>query len=105
MAREALALGQGGIARLHEVTGMSHSMTLKSIRELQQGIPLEPTTRIRRPGGGRRRLEKADPRFAQALERLMEENTVGDPMRLLRWTTKDRAYCGGVDPAGASGQR
>ena len=91
VAREALARGRGGLKRLHEVTGMSRPTILKGIRELQQGTPLEPTTRIRRPGGGRRRLEAADPRFARALERLMEENTAGDPMSLLRWTNKSTA--------------
>ena len=36
-------------------------------------------------------MEAADPRFARALERLMEENTAGDPMSLLRWTNKSTA--------------
>ena len=91
VAREALARGRGGLKRLHEVTGMSRPTILKGMRELRQGTPLESTTRIRRPGGGRRRLEAADPRFARALERLMEENTAGDPMSLLRWTNKSTA--------------
>ncbi len=91
VAREALAQGRGGLKRLHEWTGMSRPTILKGMRELRQGTPLEPTTRIRRPGGGRRRLEAADPRFARALERLMEENTAGDPMSLLRWTNKSTA--------------
>jgi len=91
VAREALARGRGGLKLLHEWTGMSRPTILKGMRELRQGTPLEPTTRIRRPGGGRRRLEEADPRFARALERLMEENTAGDPMSLLRWTNKSTA--------------
>jgi len=92
IAREALARGRGGLKRLHEVTGMSRPTILKGMRELRQGKPLEPMVRIRRPGGGRRRLEAADPRFARALERLMEENTAGDPMSLLRWTNKSTAH-------------
>ena len=91
VAREALARGRGGLKLLHEWTGMSRPTILKGMRELRQGTPLESTTRIRRPGGGRRRLEEADPRFARALERLMEENTAGDPMSLLRWTNKSTA--------------
>ena len=58
VAREALA--RGGLKRLHEVTGMSRPTILKGMRELRQGTPLEPTTRIRRPGGGRRRPVPAD---------------------------------------------
>ena len=43
---------------------------------------------MRAAGGGRKRVEEADPGFARALERIMAENTAGDPMSLLRWTHK-----------------
>lgn len=91
VAREALARGRGGLQRMHELTGMSRPTILKGIRELRQGTPLEVTERIRRPGGGRKKVEEIDPRFTRALERIMEENTAGDPMSLLRWTNKSTA--------------
>lgn len=91
VAREALARGRGGPQRMHELTGMSRPTILKGIRELRQGTPLEVTERIRRPGGGRKKVEEIDPRFTRALERIMEENTAGDPMSLLRWTNKSTA--------------
>jgi hypothetical protein len=91
VAREALARGRGGLKQLHELTGMSRPTILKGIRELRQRRPLEVTERIRRPGAGRKRLEEADPRFARALERILEASTAGDPMSLLRWTHKSTA--------------
>jgi len=45
-------------------------------------------TRIRKEGGGRKRLTETDPGLAQALDRLIEPATRGDPMSPLRWTCK-----------------
>ena len=91
VAKEALARGRGGLKELHELTGMSRPTILKGIRELQEGKRLKQTERIRRPGGGRKRVEETDPRFARVLERIMEANTAGDPMSALRWTNKSTA--------------
>src|SRR5574341_301886 len=88
VAREAICRGRGGLKTMHSITGMSRPTILKGIRELRQQKLLDVTERIRRPGGGRKRLEDSDPRFARALEKLMDENTAGDPMSLLRWTNK-----------------
>lgn len=35
VAKEALALGRGGLKRLHELTGMSHPTILKGMREFR----------------------------------------------------------------------
>jgi hypothetical protein len=87
VAREVLARGRGGLKAMYELTGMSRPTILKGIRELQgqKGLPRE---RVRQPGGGRKRLEQSDPGLLTALERIMEENTAGDPMSWLRWTNK-----------------
>lgn len=87
VAREALARGRGGLKAMYELTGMSRPTILKGVRELQQRKEL-PRERVRQLGGGRKRLEEADPGLAAALERIMEENTAGNPMSLLRWTNK-----------------
>jgi hypothetical protein len=39
-------------------------------------------------GGGRKPLEEQDPQLTQRLRRIMDETTAGDPMSLLRWTSK-----------------
>ncbi|MGH7372301.1 MAG: ISAzo13 family transposase, partial [Candidatus Methylomirabilales bacterium] len=88
VAKETLTRGRGGLKAMHELTGMSRPTILKGIRELRDERRLDVTERVRRPGGGRKRVEESDPVFARALERLMEENTAGDPMSLLRWTNK-----------------
>jgi len=88
VAREALARGRGGLKALHELTGLSRPTILKGMRELKEGRRLKKVERVRAPGGGRKPLEQLDPGFARALKRIMDENTAGDPMSLLRWTNK-----------------
>jgi hypothetical protein len=90
VGREALACGRGGISAMERLTGMSRPTILKGIRELRTQRTLE-SERVRRPGGGRKRVEQSDPGFEAALEAIMEENTAGDPMSLLRWTHKSTA--------------
>lgn len=91
VAREALARGRGGLKGMAELTGMSRPTILKGIRELQAKTRLQTGNRVRAAGGGRKRVEDADPGFGRALERIMAENTAGDPMSLLRWTNKSTA--------------
>ena len=91
VAREVLARGRSGLKIVHEATGISRPTILKGIRELRAKKTLAASERIRQPGGGRKRLEVVDPGWEQALDRIMDENTAGDPMSLLRWTNKSTA--------------
>ncbi len=64
-ARRVLGLlaekeGHGGIARLSRVTGVSRTTILRGKRELV-GNDAISEGRVRRPGGGRKLLEKKDP--------------------------------------------
>ena len=88
VAREVLARGRGGLWAMHEATGMSRPTILKGIRELRAKKSLPTGERVRRRGGGRKRLEALDPGWERALDQIMDENTAGDPMSLLRWTNK-----------------
>jgi len=91
VAREVLARGRGGLWAMHQATGMSRPTILKGIRELRAKKALPSGERVRRPGGGRKRLETLDAGWEQALDWIMDENTAGDPMSLLRWTNKSTA--------------
>ena len=88
VASEAVAMGRGGLATMHELTGMSRPTILRGIRELRTRKVLTPDDRIRRAGGGRKTVEHRDSGLTAALARIMNENTAGDPMNLLRWTHK-----------------
>jgi hypothetical protein len=87
-AEKAMAMGHGGIALMTQVSGLSERTIRRGIRELQAGSLGEMPERARRPGGGRKPTEQIDPSLVDDLELLMGETTAGDPMRLLKWTTK-----------------
>jgi hypothetical protein len=88
VAKEALALGRGGLRRMHALTGMSQPTILKGMRELRGPGPLGLPGRIRAPGGGRKRVEVVAPALRRHLERILDETTAGDPMSPLKWTSK-----------------
>jgi len=89
VGREALRLGHGGVKRMCEVSGLSKPTVIKGVKELCSPQALRPTAgRIRQAGGGRKSLEAQDPQLTQQLVRIMAETTAGDPMSLLRWTSK-----------------
>jgi hypothetical protein len=91
-ATEARAIGRGGITRVSQATGISQVTIRAGLSQL--GQPPEPaatTSRVRRPGGGRKPLADHDPGLLPALESLVEPLTRGDPQSPLRWTCKSTA--------------
>jgi hypothetical protein len=57
-AREAKRLGHGGFQRIAAITGL-HPETIRRGRdELNDDLRTRPIDRVRRPGGGRPRVEK-----------------------------------------------
>ena len=89
-ADKALDLGRGGISRLARLTGLSRTTITKGVGELQAGRKLASPGqgRVREVGGGRKKIEEADPAVPELLQKILEETTAGDPMSLLRWTCK-----------------
>lgn len=90
-ATEARSLGRGGIATVLAATGMSSATVNKGLRELdaaELGGAVLPAERVRRSGGGRKRLRDQQPELPKALERLVEPTVRGDPEAPLRWTCK-----------------
>jgi hypothetical protein len=82
----ARTLGRGGGARMARISAMARPTVYAGVRELD--VPADPHGRIRRPGGGPRRLADTNPGLLQALEGLVDPDTRGDPGSPLRWTTK-----------------
>jgi len=86
-AAEVKAAGRGGFGAVRRVTGMSSKTLARGLRDLQSKES-PGVGRIRRPGGGRKAATALDPGLADALERLVEPVTRGDPDSPLRWTCK-----------------
>jgi transposase len=86
-AREAMAIGWGGISAVSRATGLSRKAISQGIKELQEGGGGNEE-RIRRTGGGRKKTVNKDPSLREDLERLVDPVTRGDPESPLRWTCK-----------------
>jgi hypothetical protein len=86
---ESLALGRGGISTVSRITGLSRPVIRQGVAELKAGeVTVTATGRIRRPGGGRKKISERDPSVVTDLEKLVEPVTRGDPESPLRWTCK-----------------
>jgi hypothetical protein len=94
-ATEARAIGRGGITRVSQATGISHVTIRAGLSQLERAAGPDAahatTSRVRRPGGGRKALTHHDPSLLTALESLVEPLTRGDPQSPLRWTCKSTA--------------
>jgi hypothetical protein len=89
-AAEARSAGPGGIAAVVRATDVSESTVRRGLLELERGEELE-VGRIRRPGAGRPGILEREPGLSDALERLVDPVTRGDPESPLRWTSKSGA--------------
>jgi hypothetical protein len=86
-ATEALALGHGGVTAVAAATGLARNTIAVGLAELRD--PGQPDDgRVRRRGAGRKPLTASDPGLLDALDRLIDPATRGDPGSPLRWTCK-----------------
>ena len=74
-AAAALAYGWGGTAAVARATGLSRSVIALGIKGLRGAVPSAAPGRVRRPGGGRKRLVVVGPTVGADLERLVEPVT------------------------------
>jgi len=99
----ARALGYGGVSRVARLAQASRPTVRRGVAELDQ--PADPRGRVRQHDGPKRRRD-TDPGLLQALDRLIDPDTRGDPQSPLRWTCKStRELAEALTRQGASGQR
>ena len=94
-ASEARAYGWGGVSAVSEATGMAPNTIRKGLTELAAGDSdpdAQVTSRLRKPGGGRKRLTETDPQLNEELDHLVAPLTRGDPQSPLRWTCKSTSH-------------
>jgi Rhodopirellula transposase DDE domain len=86
VALEAQKSGRGGISRVARAAQTERATIRRGITELARGQAYVEGDRVREKGGGRKRLSAQDPTLVSDLEALLDPK--GDPMSLLKWTTK-----------------
>ena len=86
LGAEARSIGHGGIRLVARAAGVREGTVSAGVSELDSGQA--PLGRVRRSGGGRKKLTELDAGLVAALMALVEPDMRGDPMSPLRWTTK-----------------
>ncbi len=79
-------LGRGGKTAVAAASQMSRNTVIKAQGEVEAGM--EPSDRLRAPGGGDKPAIDKQPGLLEALDELVHPETRGNPMSLLRWTSK-----------------
>jgi hypothetical protein len=99
-AAEALSAGRGGVTMVSQITGLARSTIGRGLAELRSGVAAG-LDRVRRPGGGRKRLVAQDATLIDDLRALVEPATRGDPEAPLLWTAKSlRKLAAGLQALG-----
>jgi hypothetical protein len=88
LAVEATVIGWGGIENVSRDTGASSDTISKGCKELEEGPEAIESGKIRKSGGGRKKLIDTDPTLLSDLDSLIEPTARGDPESPLRWTCK-----------------
>ena len=86
-ASEAKSYGRGGIQIVARITGMCRQTIYNGLANLKEGSNSD-RDRIRKPGGGRKKLRERNLELVEKIEELLDPVTRGDPESPLRWTCK-----------------
>ena len=70
------------------LSGASVNTVRKGILEVKSEQPQRANTRIRKPGGGRKPASVKYPNIEQAIEKIIDGKTYGDPEKVIHWTTE-----------------
>lgn len=89
-AADAKTLGHGGVTQVKNASGLSRVTINKGRKELEneEAFQFRSKDRIRKEGGGRKKITENQPTLNEALETLVSPGTRGDPESPLKWTTK-----------------
>ena len=87
VASESITIGRGGDTIVSQATGISRVTISKGKKEIAS-TPGKSVSRVRKAGGGRKRLVDKNPTLIKALDMLIDPLTRGDPESPLRWTCK-----------------
>jgi len=86
LATEAKGLGRGGVKAVHELTGVSKTTIIRGKKELHEGTIEQG--RIRKSGGGRKSMSQKYNGIKDEIEKIIVNDTLGNPEKVLLWTTK-----------------
>lgn len=83
LSAEAKSIGWGGKSKISQLS----SVTRRTIAKGEE-VEIFLKNRIRKEGGGRKKIVEQQPEIQQIIEDLVSPHTLGDPMNSLIWTSK-----------------
>jgi len=88
LGAEAQSIGWGGKSKIAELASVTRRTVAKGADELLIKDKALNKNRIRKEGGGRKKLTVNQPEIIQAIEDIVSPHTMGDPMNPLLWSSK-----------------
>jgi hypothetical protein len=89
LATEALSFGHGGVKTVSEMSGVSRVTIIEGKKEIKKcEHNLLPAGRCRQTGAGRKPIAEKNQGLTEAIGRIIEPHTKGDPMTFLTWCSK-----------------
>jgi len=84
---KAIEIGWGGISYVCKVANMSPNTVKKGIYEIKSN-KFGNSERLRKKGGGRKKIKDQNSKLKKDFENIMSRNTAGNPMKNVKWTHK-----------------
>ena len=88
LGKTALSLGRGGQTTVTRLSGASVNTVRKGMQEVGSTREKLSIKRIRKVGGGRKAASVKYPNLHEAIERIIDGKTYGDPEKVIHWTTQ-----------------
>jgi len=88
LAAESRSIGWGGKSKIAKLSRVSRRTITKGEKETNAIAEVLSENRIRKKGGGRKKITEHQPQILKTIEELVCAHTVGDPMNPLIWTSK-----------------
>jgi hypothetical protein len=88
LGAEADSLGWGGKSKIEKLSKVTRKTIAKGIEERYFQQDKAINDRIRKKGGGRKKIIEHNPELLQIIEDIVNPHTMGNPMNPLIWTSK-----------------
>src|SRR5260370_20454941 len=91
--RQSLAVEakqRGSTSLVAREASVSVNTVKRGLAELEEGASYQPGERVRKEGGGKKKLVETDATLLADLEQELEPQ--GDPMSFVQWTSKSLAH-------------
>ena len=84
---KAIEIGWGGVSYVCKLANMSPNTVKKGISEIKFS-KFEKSDRLRKIGGGRKKIMNRNIKLKKDFEKIIKNNTAGNPMKNVKWTHK-----------------